>query len=173
YQLARAGSALPRSLQIGLTYPFLDAAVGNSPQVARNLHIGDYVNLSVYLNLDLTNLAIGLPKLGDTIEGALCSQLRKPSASQLGKLCDSLAKTLNTVQSPTISLPNKNPLAGLGGASTSTKSQGNKLLGGSGPLGLPRARLGSAYRQDAHRSSQLRRGDDSGIGRLLAQGVTR
>ena len=36
-----------------LTYPFVDAVVGNNPPVARNLHMGDYTNLSVELDIDL------------------------------------------------------------------------------------------------------------------------
>ena len=41
-----------------LTYPFVDEVVGRDPQVARNLHMGDYTNLSVTLDIDLTK---GLP----------------------------------------------------------------------------------------------------------------
>jgi phospholipid/cholesterol/gamma-HCH transport system substrate-binding protein len=37
-----------------LTYPFVDEVVGRDPQVARNLHMGDYTNLSVDLDLDFT-----------------------------------------------------------------------------------------------------------------------
>ncbi|MGH3629481.1 MAG: MCE family protein [Sciscionella sp.] len=176
YQLAKAGSALPRSLQIGLTYPFLDAAVGNSPQVARNLHIGDYVNLSAYVNLDLTSVAIGLPKLGDTLKGAICTQV-PPSAGGLGKLCDSLAKILNKLPStPTVKLPLKGLLGG-GGTSTGTKTPKNLLgqLGsGSGLLGHGRAPAGPAHHQGrSGRSSPSPDRHESGIGTLLAQGVTR
>ena len=49
---AKAGENFPKSFQVFLTYPFVDAAVGRDPQVARNLHMGDYTNLSV--NLDIT-----------------------------------------------------------------------------------------------------------------------
>ena len=57
---AKSGQALPKSLQVLLTYPFIDAAVGNSPRVARNLHIGDYTNLNISLDLDLNMLAQAL-----------------------------------------------------------------------------------------------------------------
>ena len=53
-KLAEAGDALPKSLQVFLTYPFVDAVVGKNPAQARNLHMGDYTNLSVELDLNLT-----------------------------------------------------------------------------------------------------------------------
>ncbi|WP_158604337.1 MCE family protein [Nocardioides mangrovicus] len=55
-KLADAGQALPDSLQVALTYPFVDDVVGKDPQVARNLHMGDYVNLAINLNINLTSL---------------------------------------------------------------------------------------------------------------------
>lgn len=61
-QLANSGDALVNSFNVILTYPFVDEVVGRDPQVARNLHMGDYVNLSVDLQLDLGNLELpGLP----------------------------------------------------------------------------------------------------------------
>ncbi|MDO9456326.1 MCE family protein [Nocardioides sp.] len=61
-QLANAGDDLVNSFNVILTYPFVDEVVGRDPQVARNLHIGDYTNLSVELNLDLGNTEIpGIP----------------------------------------------------------------------------------------------------------------
>jgi virulence factor Mce-like protein len=56
---ARAGKNFPESFQVFLTYPFVDAAVGRDPQVARNLHMGDYTNLSVDLDINVADL----PKL--------------------------------------------------------------------------------------------------------------
>ena len=41
------------SFNVFLTYPFVDEVVGRDPQVARNLHMGDYTNLSIELDLDL------------------------------------------------------------------------------------------------------------------------
>ena len=55
---AKAGENFPKSFQVFLTYPFVDEAIGRDPQVARNLHMGDYTNLSVNLDLDLADLAI-------------------------------------------------------------------------------------------------------------------
>lgn len=71
--LADAGDALPKSLQIFFTYPFPDSMISRDPQTARNLHMGDYVNLSVQLDLDLAHLLNNGPiptgetcvKLGD------------------------------------------------------------------------------------------------------------
>ena len=53
---AKAGDAFPKSFQVFLTYPFVDEAIGRDPQVARNLHMGDYTNLSVNLDIDLADL---------------------------------------------------------------------------------------------------------------------
>ena len=44
-----------------LTYPFVDEVVGRDPQVARNLHMGDYTNLSIQLDIDRRRPADGCP----------------------------------------------------------------------------------------------------------------
>ena len=91
-KLAEAGDALPKSLQVFLTYPFVDAVVGKNPAQARNLHMGDYTNLSVQLDLDLRGQN-GLP----TVPGLPdeCSQ------TPLDPVCDALpdpVETLSDVQ---------------------------------------------------------------------------
>jgi phospholipid/cholesterol/gamma-HCH transport system substrate-binding protein len=53
-QLAASGDNFVKAFHVFLTYPFVDEVVGRDPQVARNLHMGDYTNLSVTLDLDLT-----------------------------------------------------------------------------------------------------------------------
>ena len=53
---AKAGQNFPKSFQVFLTYPFVDDAVGRDPQVARNLHMGDFTNLSVKLDVDVADL---------------------------------------------------------------------------------------------------------------------
>lgn len=58
-KLAEAGDSLPKSFQVFLTYPFVDEVVGRNPAQARNLHMGDYTNLSVQMDIDLSN---GLPQ---------------------------------------------------------------------------------------------------------------
>jgi phospholipid/cholesterol/gamma-HCH transport system substrate-binding protein len=61
-ELANSGDAFVDSFNVFLTYPFVDDVVGRDPQVARNLHMGDFTNLSVRLELDLTKpLLPGLP----------------------------------------------------------------------------------------------------------------
>ncbi|SEC38364.1 phospholipid/cholesterol/gamma-HCH transport system substrate-binding protein [Nocardioides exalbidus] len=52
-QLAASGDDFTNAFQVFLTYPFVDEVVGRDPQVARNLHMGDYTNLSITLDLDL------------------------------------------------------------------------------------------------------------------------
>jgi phospholipid/cholesterol/gamma-HCH transport system substrate-binding protein len=62
--LADSGKALPESLQVLLTYPWPDTLISRDPQAARALHMGDYVNLSVLLNVDLLDILknpAGLP----------------------------------------------------------------------------------------------------------------
>jgi phospholipid/cholesterol/gamma-HCH transport system substrate-binding protein len=53
-KLAEAGDSLPKAFQVFLTYPFVDEVVGRNPAQARNLHMGDYTNLSVQMDIDLT-----------------------------------------------------------------------------------------------------------------------
>ncbi len=55
-KLADSGDDLVNSFSVILTYPFVDEVVGRDPQVARNIHFGDYTNLSVRLDLDVTDL---------------------------------------------------------------------------------------------------------------------
>ena len=45
-RLREGGDSFPKAFQVFLTYPFVDEAIGRDPQVARNLHMGDYTNLS-------------------------------------------------------------------------------------------------------------------------------
>jgi phospholipid/cholesterol/gamma-HCH transport system substrate-binding protein len=54
---ADAGDAFPKALQVFLTYPFIDAVVGKTAAQARDLHMGDYTNLSV--NLDVNPASLG------------------------------------------------------------------------------------------------------------------
>ena len=57
-QIAAAGDNFAKGFSTFLTYPFIDESVGRDPAVARNLHMGDYVNLSIDLQLDLGNLKL-------------------------------------------------------------------------------------------------------------------
>jgi phospholipid/cholesterol/gamma-HCH transport system substrate-binding protein len=77
---AKAGQSFPRSLQVFLTYPFVDEAIGRDPQVARNLHMGDFTNLSVNLDLDVTDFTVpGLPPPPPELCDAL-SELRQQAS---------------------------------------------------------------------------------------------
>lgn len=60
-QLAASGDDFVNAFHVFLTYPFVDEAVGRDPQVARNLHMGDYTNLSITLDVDLTALPTTIP----------------------------------------------------------------------------------------------------------------
>ncbi len=90
---ARAGQDMPKALQVFLTYPFVDAAVGNDPQVARNLHMGDYTNLSARLDLNLRSLNLPQPPLPTvTLPGPvqnLCKQVRKQVVAAVDKAMQS------------------------------------------------------------------------------------
>jgi phospholipid/cholesterol/gamma-HCH transport system substrate-binding protein len=90
-KLAEAGDALPKSLQVFLTYPFVDAVVGKNPAQARNLHMGDYTNLAIQLDLDFSGQTSPVvPGLPDE-----CAQ------TPLDPVCDALpdpVETLSDVQ---------------------------------------------------------------------------
>ena len=60
-QLAASGDNFTNAFHVFLTYPFVDEVVGRDPQVARNLHMGDYTNLSITLDVDLSAIPTTLP----------------------------------------------------------------------------------------------------------------
>jgi phospholipid/cholesterol/gamma-HCH transport system substrate-binding protein len=60
-QLAASGDDFTNAFNVFLTYPFVDEVVGRDPQVARNLHMGDYTNLSITLDVDLTGIPTTIP----------------------------------------------------------------------------------------------------------------
>jgi len=62
-QLAASGDDFTNAFHVFLTYPFVDEVVGRDPQVARNLHMGDYTNLSITLDVDVQGGASGTPSL--------------------------------------------------------------------------------------------------------------
>lgn len=76
YKLAQAGSNLPNALQVFLTYPFVDSVVGKTPITARNLHMGDYVNLSIRLDLQLPKGGPSLPPVPPIVV-ANCQQAKQ------------------------------------------------------------------------------------------------
>lgn len=62
-QLAASGDDFTNAFNVFLTYPFVDEVVGRDPQVARNLHMGDYTNLSITLDVDVAGGASASPSL--------------------------------------------------------------------------------------------------------------
>ncbi|GAA4813816.1 MCE family protein [Nocardioides caeni] len=93
FNLAKAGDDFVNGFSTFLTYPFIDEAVGRDPVVAANLHMGDYVNLSVDLQLDVGNL--GIPDL-------VCIPVNELPDSPLDDLidlkdlCSGVTKTLQS-----------------------------------------------------------------------------
>jgi phospholipid/cholesterol/gamma-HCH transport system substrate-binding protein len=81
-QLANSGDSFVDAFHVFLTYPFVDEVVGRDPQVARNLHMGDYTNLSIDLDLNLNKIPgvcfplDAIPPLGELPPlGALCQDV--------------------------------------------------------------------------------------------------
>jgi phospholipid/cholesterol/gamma-HCH transport system substrate-binding protein len=71
-ELAASGDDFAKAFNVFLTYPFVDEVVGRDPQVARNLHMGDYTNLSIELDISVdgdtggpTTLPTDLPTIID------------------------------------------------------------------------------------------------------------
>jgi phospholipid/cholesterol/gamma-HCH transport system substrate-binding protein len=62
-ELSNTGDNFAKSFHVFLTYPFVDEVVGRDPQVARNLHMGDYTNLSVKLDVALPEGGGGGPEV--------------------------------------------------------------------------------------------------------------
>jgi len=193
--LGKADDALPKSLQVLLTYPFIDEAVGRDPEVARNLHMGDFTNLSINLTLDLFNLP-SIPGLAPGV--SLADLLAKCDASPLGKACSTLKGLLDGSQLkqlcglvPALCKGSNNngggglPIPGIGGVlgggkttttTTDNPAQANpnvlgQLLGGL--LGRGRAAPGTAYDPAGAQDPFLLTGTgyDPGMGTLLLQGV--
>ena len=71
-QLAASGDDFVNAFHVFLTYPFVDEVVGRDPQVARNLHMGDYTNLSITLDLDFSQ---GLPTVPGVPTELVCTPL--------------------------------------------------------------------------------------------------
>jgi phospholipid/cholesterol/gamma-HCH transport system substrate-binding protein len=98
-KLGEAGDSLPKAFQVFLTYPFVDEVVGRNPAQARNLHMGDYTNLSVQMDVDLTQglptlpglpSVPGVPELPDP--GEVLTDVEKCLANPGGTACDDLTK---------------------------------------------------------------------------------
>lgn len=178
--LGKAGDALPKSLQVILTYPFIDEAVGRDPQVARDLHMGDFTNLSVNLSLDLFNLP-NVPGLAPGV--SIADLLGQCGAKPNGAQCKLVKSLLNGTQLqvlcgliPALCAGSKNNGGGgaANGPNAGTKPPtlpGGDLLGGllGGLLG--RTAPGAAYGSGTGAaSSYTPAGVDPGLNSLLAVG---
>lgn len=198
--LARADQDFPKSLQVALTYPFIDEAVGRDPQVARDLHMGDFTNLSVSLTLDLFNLP-NIPGLAPGV--SLADVLAQCEKSPLGALCTTVKDLLSPTALTQVCkvLPalcagtgnnggggSPNPLGNLLGGSTSKPSGSTSGSGGgttttpsdpvtnllNGLFGGNRGRtaVGPTYDADTLDPFLLTgTGYDPNMGTLLMQGV--
>jgi phospholipid/cholesterol/gamma-HCH transport system substrate-binding protein len=132
-QLAASGDNFVKAFNVFLTYPFVDEVVGRDPQVARNLHMGDYTNLSITLDVDLTQglptppgipnipcIPLGeipdlgpLPPLGDLCEGAI-QAINKCLQSPSVQNCAGLPAFLITQVCNQLPVPGLCPGAGAG-----------------------------------------------------------
>ena len=94
-ELANAGDSFVKAFHVFLTYPFVDEVVGRDPQVARNLKMGDYTNLSINLDIDLTE---GLPQ-GPGVPNIPCIELEQiPDTGPLpplSQLCQDAIDAIN------------------------------------------------------------------------------
>lgn len=103
-QLAASGDDLVNAFNTFYAYPFVDEVVGRDPQVARNLHIGDYTNLSVTLELDLTK---GLPTVPGLPTDIVCTELEQipplGPLPPLDQLCEGVIEAINRcTQQPSV-----------------------------------------------------------------------
>jgi phospholipid/cholesterol/gamma-HCH transport system substrate-binding protein len=181
---AKSGQDLPKSLQVFLTYPFIDEAVGRDPQVARNLHMGDFTNLSVSLSLDLFNLpsipglapGVSLADIVDTCNktplAPVCTQLKglvldnkalQPVCGLVASLCTGSNQNGGGGQ------PSGGLLGGLSGGSTSSGTTSGGLLGGLLGRTAPSGAYDPLRPQDPFLLGST--GYDPSLGTLLMQGV--
>ena len=156
-QLAASGDNFVKAFNVFLTYPFVDEVVGRDPQVARNLHMGDYTNLSITLDVDLTQ---GLPTdptdvlptqlnpgqllqsvldciASGNLGSAACQQvLNTPAALlKLKEICQEPGNRNKAVCVAINTIPGLPGLPGLPGATSSQDPLGGVLGGVLGGLG--------------------------------------
>ncbi|MBI2246152.1 MAG: hypothetical protein HYU55_20105 [Nocardioides sp.] len=189
-ELANSGDAFVKSFNVFLTYPFVDDVVGRDPQVARNLHMGDYTNLSVELDIDLSGGASGtaLPTLlpsdldptvvlgrvarciqsGD-INSLPCQRLLS-TVEGLAKLRDACLKKKNE---KTVVCRIVNQIPGLpeGGLPTALPTSLPSLPDLTGILGLGRTGVGPTTSAPGPTLGQLSRLFDPALVRLLVPGM--
>jgi phospholipid/cholesterol/gamma-HCH transport system substrate-binding protein len=189
-ELANSGDAFVKSFNVFLTYPFVDEVVGRDPQVARNLHMGDYTNLSVELDIDLSGGAsdTALPTLLPTdldptvildrvtrciqsgdINSRPCQKLLS-SVEGLAKLRDACLKKKNE---DTVVCRIVNQIPGLPGSGlpTALPTSLPSLPDLTGLLGLGRAGVGPTATAHGPTLGQLTRLFDPALVHLLVPGM--
>jgi phospholipid/cholesterol/gamma-HCH transport system substrate-binding protein len=185
--LADSGAALPNSLQVLLTYPWPDSLISRDPQAARALHMGDYVNLSILMNIDVLDLLknpTGLPaecvqlnqiptggliNLSGLCQGAL-DAVQACYQQQTAAACSALPGALvNTLcqSAPLPLLCGASTGTGGTGGTTSPLDQLNQTLQ---QLGLGRAAPGKGQAKPTY--AQLMKVYDPALVTLLVPGVT-
>ena len=100
--LAATGDDFAKSFNVFLTYPFVDEVVGRDPEVARNLHMGDYTNLSIKLDIDVGKQTGPIP---DPSEACIpLGQIPDDGpVPPLGKLCEGAVKAIQKcLDDPTV-----------------------------------------------------------------------
>jgi phospholipid/cholesterol/gamma-HCH transport system substrate-binding protein len=179
--LADAGDDLPNSLQILFTYPFPDSIFGRDPQAARNLHMGDFVNLSIQMDLDVRNLITNppglpvpecaqIPGLGELC-GAVLQNLQNCLQQQTATACLALPGAITTELCKIAPLPGVCPTAGgTSGGATGGTDPLQELLD---QLQLPS--LGRAATGQAEQTTygELMTSYDPDLVALLVPGVAR
>jgi phospholipid/cholesterol/gamma-HCH transport system substrate-binding protein len=184
--LADAGNDLPKSLQILFTYPFPDSIFGRDPQAARNLHMGDFVNLSIQMDLDVKDLMehpSGLPVtecqqlqgLGELC-GAVLQNLQNCLQQQTASACLALPDAITSTLCQSAPLPGVCPATGgttggTGGTGGTTDPLGD-LANQLGLPGLGRAATGDATKRTGPTYQDLMRSYDPDLVALLVPGVT-
>ena len=193
-ELANSGDAFVKSFNVALTYPFVDEVVGRDPQVARNLHMGDYTNLSVELEVDLslgiTGVPTSLPTLLPTeleptaVVGAVLNCLTSGDLTSkacqkvladlelLLQLREECAKPKNeevVVCSLLSNLPGLPDLPGLGGIELPIL--GDIFGGTSGGQGLPRTAPGGGAEPSGPQVSELAALYDADLVGLMIPGM--
>lgn len=100
-KLAEAGDALPNSLQVFLTYPFVDAVVGKNPAQARNLHMGDYTNLSIQMEVNANGENDNEPGPGPELPDPCAELPDNPLCEQTDPVRDTVNRAIRCITNTT------------------------------------------------------------------------
>lgn len=174
-QLAKTGDDFANSFSVFLTYPFVDESVGRDPQVARNLHMGDWVNLAIKLDIRLDgSMQLPVPTLvpsevdptvvvDDLLSCLTSGKLNSPECKQVLKVPGNLLKLQKLCkQKKNKDLPVCTLLNGLG------LDLGLDKLGEG--LGLGRTAPGRSLRGTTDLGTMMKTYDPT-LARLLLPGV--